>query len=191
MSMAYSWEATPAALPSEITKSLTAGGDPRLQALKLLAAMPEYQVSLSGGQTSSQTDVLALATNEHGLVVLAVEGKVDEPFGPTLGEKRAEASAGQNERLAFLHKVLGLDKPLPDQIRYQLLHRTASAILVAEDFHAATAVMMVHSFSPQSQWFDNYSSFCEELGAQAIKGHTVVPPGHASPALYLGWCSGA
>jgi len=33
----------------------------------------------------------AITRNEHGLVILGVEAKVDEPFGPTLGKKKTEA----------------------------------------------------------------------------------------------------
>jgi len=190
MSMATAWEANSKSLPEDIAKTLEASGDPRLQSLRLLAAFPEYQVQLPGGQTASQTDVLALARNELGLVVLAIEGKVDEPFGPTLGEKRSEASEGLAERLVFLHKVLGIDKPLPDKIRYQLLHRTASAIMVAKDFHAATAAMMVQSFSPQSQWFDDFAAFSHELGALVRNDSIVMVPTLSNPALYLGWSTG-
>lgn len=191
MSIALSWEKNPDRLPTEIATLLDATGDSHLHGLKMLVAIPEYQVELPGGQRPSQTDVLAIARNEQGLVVLAVEGKVEEPFGPILAEKRAEASSGQEERLDFLHKVLGLDKPLPDTIRYQLLHRTASAILVAREFHAATAVMLVHSFSPDGQWFDDFAAFSHELGALVRKDSIVMVPTLSNPALYLGWSTGA
>jgi hypothetical protein len=35
---------------------------------------------------------------------------------------------------------------IDDGLRYQLLHRTVSAILTARDFHAHAAVMLVQSF---------------------------------------------
>ena len=96
--------------------------------LKLLAAIPEWTVPLTGGETASQTDVLALARNDRGLCIVAVEAKVDENFGPTLQQKRDEASPGQTDRLKQLHDLLGVAS-LPDSVRYQLVHRTASAIL--------------------------------------------------------------
>jgi hypothetical protein len=190
MTLAAAWEATADRFPPEVASTLDASGDERLSGLRLLAAIPEYQVDLPGGDTASQPDVLALATNASGLAVLAVEGKVDEEFGPTLGAKRAHASPGQSDRLTFLHQTLGLSQPLPDEIRYQLLHRTVSAILVARDFHATTAVMLVHSFSEDNRWFEDYARFCAALGAKAAVGRAVAISGKTSPALFLAWCQG-
>ena len=131
-----------------------------------------------------------MSTNSRGLVVIAVEAKVDEPFGPTLGEKRAEASAGQHERLLYLHTVLGLPQPLPDTIRYQLLHRSASAVLTARRFHAHAAVMVVQSFSPESRWFDDFAAFVTALGASGGRGTVTIVPSAENPVLYIGWCAG-
>ena len=66
----------------------------------------------SGSARSSFTDVLALVRNERGLICIAVEAKVDEPFGPTLLTRRSETSSGQNERIDYLHRVLRLKTPL-------------------------------------------------------------------------------
>lgn len=79
MSAAACWEENHPHLPPEIMAVLASSGDPALADLELLAAMPEWEVALPGGDTSSQTDVLAVARNRRGLVVLAVEAKVDEP----------------------------------------------------------------------------------------------------------------
>lgn len=188
MSTATSWEAA-SGLPTEIKAALDAG-PPELQGLELLLAIPEWEVALPGGNTTSHTDVMAVARNERGLVVIGVEAKVDEPFGPTLGEKRAEASAGQQARLTYLHETLGRKEELPDGIRYQLLHRTASAILTARAFHAATAVMLVQSFSPESMWFEDFEAFSAALGAKVAKGALAQVPALSKPTLFVGWCSG-
>ena len=96
MTEAACWENEADRLPSGIAKLLESSQEPQLTGLRLLAAFPEWAVELPGGDTPSCTDVLALAANEHGLVVIGVEAKVDEPFGPTLGEKRATGtSSGQ------------------------------------------------------------------------------------------------
>ena len=39
-------------------------------------------MSLEGGETTAHTDVLALASNDKGLCVIAVEAKVNEELGP-------------------------------------------------------------------------------------------------------------
>lgn len=51
---------------------------------QLLAALPEWQVPLPGGVTTSNTDVLAICRNELGLCVLGVEAKVLEAFKTAL-----------------------------------------------------------------------------------------------------------
>ncbi|NQU98400.1 hypothetical protein HQ533_02950 [Candidatus Woesearchaeota archaeon] len=50
---------------------------------------------------------MAVTRNDLGLVILAVEAKVDETFGPTLGEKRKNASEGQLGRITYLERELG------------------------------------------------------------------------------------
>lgn len=190
MTTAACWEAACNELPAEITKTLDTSGRSDLTGLKLLAAIPEYEVDLPGGNRPSHTDVLALVRNEEGLVVLSVEAKGDEAFGPTLGEKRVDESVGQGERITHLHKVLRLDAPLNDKIRYQLLHRTVSALQTANDFHAGTAVMLVQSFSPTQRWRDDFLSFCEAVTATPLSADLYVVSRFASPRLYLGWCKG-
>lgn len=102
----------------------------RYRDLEPLLAIPEVKVDLPGGVRSSQTDLWLLARVPDGLVSVAVEGKVAEPFGPSLEEWQVAASAGKSERLAFLLDVLHLKSPVA-RLRYQLLHRTVSAILLA------------------------------------------------------------
>jgi hypothetical protein len=188
MAAASSWEAADG-LPSEVRVALNAG-PVELRHLDLVIAIPEWEVPLPGGATTSHTDVLAVATNSHGLVVIAVEAKVDEPFGPTIGEKRAQASDGQRQRLHYLHETLGLTQPLPDAVRYQLLHRSASAVLTARRFHAHAAVMLVQSFSPESRCFDDFQRFAAAVGASVGPGAVAPVPSVQAPALYLGWCAG-
>ncbi len=152
MTAASCWEASQPVLPREITKVLDAGDDAALSGLELLAAFPEWKVPLPGGKAPSQTDILAITRNEIGLVILAVEAKVDESFNQMLKEKETNASTGQDERITFLKETLKISGSFEKKIRYQLLHRTVSAFLTARKFHAHVAVMLVHSFSPTSKW---------------------------------------
>jgi hypothetical protein len=124
------------------------------------------------------------------LISVAVEGKVSEPFGPTVGEWLVNASAGKQRRLAYLRDLLGLPDPVPPNLRYQLLHRTASALIEARRFFAAHAVMLVHSFSQSDEWFADFREFAEALGASAVKERVVSVPRHAGPTLHLGWVRG-
>jgi len=190
MTTAACWEAADGELPPEVTQVFQDSGQSNLLYLKLLAAIPEWEVELPGGTRPSHTDVLALARNDEGLVVICVEAKVDEPFGPTLGEKRAEESNGQSERINYLHAALRLDVPLSGNIRYQLLHRTVSVLRTAQDFHASSAVMLVHSFSPTSRWREDFSTFCMAMAALPLSTDVYIVPRFTFPRLYLAWCMG-
>jgi hypothetical protein len=134
--------------------------------IEILLAIPEHQVPLKGGVRPSQNDIWVLARCGNQLVSIAVEGKVDEPFGPTL--KDWGTSTGKEKRIRFICNELDLDYPLPDYIRYQLLHRTASAVLEAKRFTASHAVMLIHSFSRKDQWFDDYRRFVALFGGTAM-----------------------
>ena len=117
-------------IPDEMAKVLSQ--EPVFENLETLLVIPEHQVPLPGGTRPSQNDCWVLAKTQVGdLVSIAVEGKVSEPFGPTLGEWFKNASDGKRKRLAFLQEQLGLTGSIPDSIRYQLLHHTASAVIVS------------------------------------------------------------
>jgi len=189
MTAAASWEEANDSLPSELTELLNLSLDEDLVGLKLLAAIPEWEVSLPGGETNSHTDILALARNDRGLCVLAVEAKVDEDFGPTVTDKRAKPSAGQSARLQFLQSLLGLST-LDGAIRYQLLHRTASAILTAREFHAHAALMIVQSFGQRRSLREDFDNFCHALNCKLLPGGLAVAQSQSMPRLFLGWCNG-
>lgn len=191
MTLARAWEsARPRGFPPEVSQILGTADRRDWQNLRFLLAIPEYQVDLPGGQRASQTDLVALARGESRLVAIAVEGKVDESLGPTVGQKRAEASAGVDERLAYLERALGLSERCPDGIRYQLLHRTVSALRIAQDFAADSAVMLIHSFSPSSKWLPDFQAFAHLLGVEAEPGQLAGIGQRDGIRLYVGWCAG-
>jgi len=187
MSVAQSWEAAGGALPREIADLLKTSTDSGLHGSELLLAIPEYQVELRGGSRPTQTDVFALVRTATNLAALAVEGKVDEPFGPTVEAKRAE---GADDRLAFLHELLELDAKTTASLRYQLLHRTAAAIILAERFRADSALLVVQSFSPGDRWIEEFEHFSSALGVNAPKGQLARVGERGGKTLYLGWVCG-
>lgn len=191
MTLARAWEAAePIGFPPEVKRVFDSNDSPELKKLSLLLVIPEFQVNLPGGEHPSQTDVLAIAHGPEGLVVIAVEGKVDEEFGPTIGKKHAEKSDGVEERLRFLLGYLDLPAAVPESIRYQLLHRTASSLLIAEQFYARAAVMLVHSFSPSDRWFEDFEAFAALFGVKPRIGELVAVGKRQGISLYLGWCRG-
>lgn len=190
MTAAAAWEAADGQLPPEIQELLNGSDRPELRNLQLLAAIPEWQTPLPGGDRPSCTDILALASNESGLCVLAVEAKVDEDFGPVLAEKRIGASQGQLDRIQYLEGLLGVSR-FEDNIRYQLLHRVASAMLTARQFHARTAVMLIHSFGTRGELKVDFDRFCLALNAPETLGGFRIVGSHTDPTLFLGWCDGS
>lgn len=184
--LAYSWQEA-SGFPVEVQAVLVA----QFPDIELLLALPEHQVPLAGGSRPSQNDIWALARSEGKLVSIAVEGKVSEPFGPTVQEWRTQASPGKSERLNFLCEQLGIQSSVPDALRYQLLHRATSAVIEAKRFGAAHAVMLVHSFSQTSKWFQDYAAFVSLLGGSAASENSIVSIGVRSGiSLHLAWVRG-
>ncbi len=163
---------------------------PVFPSLQLLLAIPEHQTPLPGGRQGTQTDLLVLAKNDKELVVIAVEGKVNEPFGPTVAEWLQKDSPGKRRRLSFLCDLLQVEQAAVQAIRYQLLHRTAAAVLEARRLTAATAVMLVHSFSQDHQWFADFAAFAALFGAEARPDMTMAAGSMAGTSLYLSWVCG-
>lgn len=183
--VAHAWEAA-AGVPPEVATVL----EPVLGPLQLLLAIPEHKVPLPGGRRESQCDVFALLRAPTQTVALAVEGKVDEPFGPTLAEWLAHASTGKLQRLASIQERLGLTGTLDGSVRYQLLHRTAAAVIEAERFMTGAAAMVVHSFSPDARWFDDYARFVALFGEVVSKDAAASITLPCQKPLYLGWAVG-
>lgn len=188
MTAAAAWEAAADRLPPEVSALLNSANDASLANLELLAALPEWEVSLPGGETTSHTDVLALCRNDSGLCIVAVEAKVNEDFGPLIQEKRINPSTDQAERLKYLETLLGVS--FHDKIRYQLLHRTVSALLTGRAFHAHTAVMLVHSFGSRESLKVDFADFCAALKARQVSPGFYCAGSFKQPRLFLGWCHG-
>jgi hypothetical protein len=163
--LAHSWEAANG-FPSEVGLPFQNLGPP-LANLTPLLAIPEFKVPLPGGVRASQNDIFVLARSSSGPVTIMVEGKVNESFGPTLKEWTSDASVGKEERLKFILRSLGLESEPDGGVRYQLLHRAASAIIVGEQYRAAAAVLVVHSFSGERTGWSDYQVFTRLFGVDA------------------------
>ena len=185
--LAYSW-LNADGFPDEIKAAFST--NEFLSDIQLLLATPEHRVPLVGGDKPSQNDIWALARASTGLVSITVEGKVSEPFGPTLSEWLSEGSKGKATRLAFLRRELNLNEALAGTIRYQLIHRTGSAVIEAKRFGAPHAVMLVHSFSPSREWFQDFEAFARLLRAEVAINQVVYAGQRAGVHLHIGWICG-
>lgn len=185
--LAYCWQEADG-FPPEVKSVLSTS--PHFSDIELLLAMPEHRVPLPGGSRPSQNDLWVLARAGGNLVSIAVEGKVSEPFGPTMQEWLTDSSPGKVKRLAYLCDQVGLEEPLPDCLRYQLLHRTASAVIEAERFNASHAVMLVHSFSQFDESFQDYEFFVSLFGGAASLNRIERVNSRRGITLHLGWVRG-
>lgn len=155
-----------------------------------MITLPEHKTALLGGSRESQSDVFTLLRHSGGLVACTIEGKVNEPFGPTVAQQMAGASSGKVTRLRYLCELLGIGD-CPTDVHYQLLHRTASALIEAERFCASDAAMIVHSFSAERRWFEAFQRFCFVLGCGLVaSGEPVTLTVPGGKRLVLGWACG-
>lgn len=203
--------------PPAVRDVLNASGVTSLKSLKPVTIFPEVKSVLPGGNRCSQTDLWVLASRPvapfahlgddedpdwisidanstyafaepRELVSIAVEGKVREDFGPLMSDWLKNASLGKQSRLRFLCHRLGLTvESLPGSIRYQLLHRTVSALIEAEKFCVKHALMLVHSFDPNDCGFRDYQAFASLLGAEAAANSVVSAGERSGIQLHLAW----
>ncbi|NQW24002.1 MAG: hypothetical protein HQ475_11210 [SAR202 cluster bacterium] len=187
--LANRWESAQG-FPESVSQVFVDSGYSQLQNLEFVLGFPEYQTALPGGVRASQGDVFVLAKSGSDLVTITVEGKVNEEFGPLTGEWRNDQSRGKQVRLAALTKRLRISRNRVDHIRYQLLHRTASALIEAERFNAKSAVMLVHSFSQEHAWFEDYKAFVSLFGKSAEPNSVSYIGRRNGVHLYTAWVAG-
>jgi hypothetical protein len=167
---------------------------PEWRPVELLEGIFERETDLPGRGRPSQTDLLAIVRLQAGNAVLAVEGKVDEPFGPLVddwlaGRLGAEAPAAErrNEdgganrrvRLAGLCETLCVDPGAVGKLHYQLFHRTCAALYEAVRFGYGRAAMLVHSFAPVPAMpstpagFREFQAFAQAVGMPVSSPNTI------------------
>lgn len=181
MATARRWEA---GFPPEVAQIL--GAQTELQ-----LCIAEHKVPLPGGGFPSQCDVFALVHADGRDMAVAIEAKVDEPFGPTLTEWMTTPSPAKQARLGAIRDWLGVSANAElGALRYQLFHRSAAAITEARRFRRPVAAMVVQSFSPRTAWFDDFAAFCTLFGhsARPDTGMDVTLPDGL--ILRLGWARG-
>ena len=186
--LAYCWHEAQG-FPKEVKSVLTEAGNP-FSGLEPLLILPEHKVSLPGGSTASQSDIWILAKSENQLFSIAVEGKVSESFGEPVDHWILEDSKGKQERLEFLIKKLGIQSDFDKTIRYQLLHRTASAVIEAEQFLASHAMVIIHSFSPKNEWFEDFAKFVYLFGSTPQVNSVVSAKLPNGMPLHFAWVHG-
>lgn len=155
---------------------------------ELIDGFFEREVQLGTAGRNSQTDLMVVAGLGRELGIIAVEGKAEESFAELVSEWNN--TPGKQRRLEGLCRTLELELEHVTELRYQLLHRTASAIYEAQRYRSRHSLMLVHSFSRTHRWFDDFARF-----ASAMK-IPIASPDICSPArlcegvsIRLAWAS--
>jgi len=189
-SLAYCWQEAND-FPKSVRNVFRQSKIKLFQHIELLIAVPEHKVPLLGGRRASQNDIFILAKGNNELISIMVEGKVSEPFGDTVAEWKSQFGKGKEIRLSFLCGELKISKDRVDHIRYQLLHRTASALIEANRFNAENALMLVHSFSTTDEGFDDYCQFLALFRLTGRVDSLAFAKNIDGIDLYLGWVKGS
>jgi len=194
--LAHSWEAkdvrkSPRGLPAKVAAVLDTS--PRMEGAVLLIGLPEHKVGLPGRGHASQTDLWALLRVGSSLVSMAVEAKAGETLGPVVAKWLDHSSSGRRARLDAIREYLGLEQADLDPIRYQLLHRAASAVLEARRFGASAALLAVQSFAREDREksLDDVRAFARLYEAEVEEDRVAVLSTGSGIPLYLAWINDA
>ena len=154
----------------------------------LIEGFFERETQLRSKGRPSQTDLLALIKSSSGYRVVGIEGKVNETLGPLVSEWLAKPTPGKHTRLEILCKTLGLATESVQPLRYQLLHRTCAAIYEAHGYAVDHTAMLVHSFSADHAWFDDFQTFTDILGVPVDRVNQLSAPIELEGiTLRVGW----
>lgn len=186
--LAVCWEAAKtreSGLPGEVEDAFAS--HPVFAGSQLLIGVPEHPVELDVANSPSMNDLWAFFCLQNGYASVTVEAKAGEPFGDTVAKWLEDDKLGtKHRRLAYLARQLAVPS-VPNDTRYQLIHRTVSAHLEAVRWKAQHALMLVQSFADsQSSWKD-YCSFCSWLGVTPKRGGVSEARVTGDISLYLSW----
>ena len=187
-SLADSWQGEDG-FSADVRQLFKSASVPGVHDAEMLLGIPEHPTNLPGGGYPSYTDLFVLAKCSDGLITMAVEGKVRETFGEVIDKwlHRDENDANRRVRLEGLCGILDLEVADVLGLRYQLLHRTAAALIEADRFSASTAVMLVHSFSPEQEGLGDTVAFGTAMGVSVESGQLVDVGMRSGHRLPLGW----
>ena len=150
---ARAWLNAAPGLQPDIAQILAACRD--IGPLRRWCAEPEARIPIDSFRGEPPNiDLLLVAEDDHGPVVIAIEAKVNEPFDQTLEYKLAQAARASNPRSKRVARIEGLldrftldieQRHVP-QLRYQLLTATAAVLEKAKCRSSERAVLIVHEF---------------------------------------------
>jgi hypothetical protein len=163
-----------------------------------LCAIPEKTTKLDNfAGEMRNNDLVIYGHAAGGPIVVAIEAKADERFGNDEIGPYFDAKAGSTSnvprRIEFLCKSV-FGRPLDQeirQLRYQLLHGLAAALIEANEQKASQAVFIVHEFRSEvlnaKDVETNHQDFQRFIQALIKKQDFILSPGSlVGPVFVLG-----
>ena len=152
---ARAWIDAAPGLQPDIAQILAACRDIGL--LRQWCAEPEARIAIDRFRGEQPNiDLLLVAEDDHGPVVIAIEAKAGETFGNELADQyqRARAARASNPRSKAVARIealldrfaLDIEQRHVPQLRYQLLTATAAVLAEADRRSSERAVLIVHEF---------------------------------------------
>ena len=189
---AVSWELasrSASGIPEPIEELFEANGygEPML-----VLAVAEHKVDLPPNRTAaSQSDVWAVVSTSLGMLSLTVEAKAKEAFGDAILRTWREGNGSEASKRNRLDRWNYVCAHLPksdsfDEVRYQLLHRCASAVIEAKRLGFQHAAFIVQAFQTPDGSFQDFKVFCEALKIPSAPG-TMATTTVDGIRLSLGW----
>jgi hypothetical protein len=111
-------------------------------------AYPEKETPLDAFKNGRKHDLLTIAEKEDKKIIIAIEAKADESYGDLIESilfKADKPSSNLPRRVEELSQALFGEKSTGD-LRYQLLHGVAGALIEAKLRKADYAIFLVHEF---------------------------------------------
>lgn len=191
MELARSWFTAPQPmLPAEVRELLDS--HPETRDAEFVTGWPELVTKLPFPGEGRNHDLVAVGKAGSYRLLLAVEGKVDEPLGDLIGSywrksKRSEKSKAWKRIDALLDAAFGpsalaTDKPW-SELRYQLLTALVGTAIEAEKQECKLAVLCIQEFVTQSADPDKIKAngealaqFVRTLGARTPKAGGLAGP---------------
>lgn len=177
--------------PRKIKRMFKVATVPGINDAEMLFGVPTHTTNLPGRGGPPFADLFVLAKRGDGLITMIVEGKASQTFNMTIEKwlNQNKNEANRRVRLNGLCEKLEIEVGDVTGLRYGMLHRTAVAVIEAEQFSASTAVMLVHSFGDERKWFDVYAEFANAMGVSVEPGKLSDAGIRSGRRLFLGWLS--
>jgi len=187
--LALSWEAAEGEFPAEISRIIRGASFIDLAGLHPLLIIPGFAVPWPDGRMKDQLHLLTLCQGTYGLCPMAVEAVAYDDFGPGISEYQGNGDPGRSTELRFLKETLGIGE-IPGGIRYHLVRRFVSTIFLAKRFGARQAVLLMHAFTRENRWFDDFANLLALFNAGVRPGTLAVLDSIPDIRLFAGWCTG-